>query len=180
MHEPGDSVTIARVTPELLTPGVIDQAAVLLQSLVRTGAALGWVDPPSTTAVADLLRDVAADVPSGDAALVLAWSGTQLAGLGYWRRYTRATHRPHADLEKVAIGPREQSRGIGRLVVAKLIEAAADAQVEVLTLDLRGDNVQAERLYESLGFLRYGVLRDFVAVHDHRYDKILMALDLRQ
>jgi ribosomal protein S18 acetylase RimI-like enzyme len=45
-------------------------------------------------------------------------------------------------------------------------------------LDVRGDNERAVRLYESLGFSRYGLLERFVAVRDARYDKVLMALDL--
>ena len=176
---PTPVVTVARSGPASLTSDVLDQAAPLLQDLVRDGAALGWVDPPSTTEVADLVREVAADVDGGDAALVTAWSGGELAGLGYWRRYARPTHRPHADLEKLAVGPRQQGRGVGRLLVAELVAAAVDAGVEVLTLDLRGDNVRAERLYASLGFVRYGVLERFVAVREARYDKVFMALDLR-
>ena len=55
----------------------------LLQDLVRGGAALGWIDPPSTSEVAVLLERVAAGLEDGDAALVMAWAGTDLAGLGY-------------------------------------------------------------------------------------------------
>ncbi len=62
----------------------------------------------------------------------------------------------------------------------ELVEAATDAGVEVLTLDLRGDNIQAMALYESIGFKRYGPLERFVAVGARRYDKVFYALDLRQ
>ena len=61
-----------------------------------------------------------------------------------------------------------------------LVQAAADSDVEVLTLDLRGDNQRAARLYESLGFKRYGLLEGFVAVGQRRYDKLFYARDLRQ
>lgn len=172
-------ISVTRTLPEQLTPPVIDRAAVLLQDLVRSGAPLGWVDPPSTSDVADLLGEVAVDVEAGDAALVMAWSGAHLAGLGFWRRYARPTHRPHADLEKVAVDPRRQGRGVGRALAVELVAAAVEAGVEVLTLDVRGDNERAVRLYESLGFSRYGMLRRFVAVRDARYDKVFMALDLR-
>lgn len=173
-------VVVVRATSEDLTSGAVDQAATLLQELVRGGAALGWVDPPSGTVVADLLHEVAADAADGDAALVVAWSGSRLAGLGWWRRYARPTHRPNADVDKVAVHPSEQGRGVGRALVTELVAAAAAARVEVLTLDLRGDNERAEHLYASLGFVRYGVLADFVAVGESRYDKVLMALDLRR
>lgn len=179
MPDPTTAVTVVRSGPDQLTPAALGQAAELLDGLVRDGAALGWVDPPGAAEVAGLLRDVAAGVEAGDAALVTAWSGGRLAGLGYWRRYARPTHRPHADVEKVAVDPRVQGRGMGRLLVLELVAAARDAGVEVLTLDVRGDNERAARLYAALGFVRYGVLERFVAVREERFDKVFMALDLR-
>ncbi|GAB2572183.1 GNAT family N-acetyltransferase [Microlunatus antarcticus] len=179
MPDAANHLDVVSATPDDLTPDVVDAAANLLQDLVRDGAALGWVDPPSTAEVADLLRAVAADAPDGDAALVLARVGDALAGLGWWRRYARPTHRPHADLEKLAVSPAHQGLRVGRALVTALVEAARDAGVEVLTLDLRGDNLRAERLYASVGFTRHGLLERFVAVQDKRYDKVLMSLDLR-
>ena len=157
----------------------ITQATTVFRRLVSAGAALGWVDPPEPSEVAMLLRDVAAASESGDACLTSAWIGASLAGLGYWRRYARPTHRPHADVEKVAVAPDCQGRGIGRLLMADLVHRAAQAGIEVLTLDFRGDNERAARLYQSLGFTEYGRLHRFVAVGPARYDKILYARDLR-
>ena len=154
----------------------IAAAAVLLRDLVAGGAALGWVEPPPAGEVRALLTEVAADP---DAVLVLASDDDGLAGLGYWRRYQRPTHRPHADVEKVAVAPSRQGRGVGRRLMTALVAEARAARVEVLTLDLRGDNERAAALYESLGFHRYGRLERFVAVGDRRWDKLLYALDLR-
>jgi GNAT superfamily N-acetyltransferase len=78
---------------------------------------------------------------------------------GARRRYARPTHRPHADIEKVAVAASCQGRGIGRLLMAELVSAA--------------------RLYQSLGFAEYGRLAGFVAVGPARYDKIFYARDLR-
>ncbi len=101
------------------------------------------------------------------------------AGFGYWRRYERPTHRVNADIEKVAVNPKFQGRGLGRTVVTALIAAAATHAIETVTLDVRGDNLPAAALYESLGFHRYGVLKNFVAFGPARYDKLLYALTLR-
>lgn len=160
-------------------PGFTGQAAELLRRLVSDGAALGWVDPPEAGEVAALLRDVAAAGERGDACLTGAWVGRRLAGLGYWQRYARPTHRPHADIEKVAVALDCQGRGVGRLLMTELILSAARAGIEVLTLDFRGDNERAARLYRSLGFTEYGRLPRFVAVGPARYDKVLYARDLR-
>jgi ribosomal protein S18 acetylase RimI-like enzyme len=152
----------------------------LLYDLVSSGAALGWVDPPSAAEVRDLLTDVLGGVDDDDSALVVAWLQGQPVGFGYWRRYARPTHRPHADVEKVAVDPSHQGRGVGRAVMEELVATAGEGGIEVLTLDLRGDDERAVALYESLGFRRYGVLERFVAVGSARYDKLFYALDLRR
>ncbi|MET7418896.1 N-acetyltransferase [Dactylosporangium sp. NPDC005555] len=151
----------------------------ILADLVAGGAALGWVDPPSLDEVAELLGHVVTAVRQGDGALRAAHVDGQVAGLGYWLRYARPTHRPHADLEKLAVAADAHGQGIGRALTAALIDDARRAGIEVLTLDARGDNSAALRLYRSLGFTDYGRLPDFVAFGARRYDKVLLMLDLR-
>ncbi|AJF70276.1 GNAT family N-acetyltransferase [Streptomyces vietnamensis] len=152
----------------------------ILADLVRGGAALGWVEPPSRDEVAELLDHVLSAVRAGDAALRVAHLDGRIVGLGYWLRYARPTHRPHADLEKLAVDAAAQGRGVGRALTAALIADAREAGIEVLTLDARGDNADALHLYRSLGFTEYGRLPDFVAVGERRYDKVFCMLDLRR
>jgi ribosomal protein S18 acetylase RimI-like enzyme len=163
-----------------LDADLVTQAARLLQELVAGGAALGWVDPPATGEVAELLTQVATAAGRGDACLSTVHDDGVLAGLGCWQRYSRPTHAPHADVTKVAVAPAHHGRGIGRLLMTELIAAAETAGIEVLTLDFRGDNTPAATLYRSLGFVEYGRLPRFVAVGAARYDKVLCALDLQQ
>ncbi|MEU5272609.1 N-acetyltransferase [Streptomyces hygroscopicus] len=157
-----------------------ESAHLILSDLVGGGAALGWVEPPSRDEVAELLRHVVSAARAGDAALRVAYLDRRLVGLGYWLRYSRPTHRPHADLEKIAVAAAVHGRGVGRALTAALIADAREAGIEVLTLDARGDNTHALRLYRSLGFTEYGRLPDFVAVGEHRYDKVFCMLDLRR
>jgi ribosomal protein S18 acetylase RimI-like enzyme len=152
----------------------------IMADLVRDGAAIGWVDPPSYEEVAALLDHVLAEARDGNAGLRAAFLGDRLAGLGYWLRYARPTHRPHADAEKIAVDASFHRRGIGRALTTGLIEDARAAGVEVLTLDARGDNERAHRLYRSLGFTEYGRLPGFVAFGGRRYDKVCFLLDLRE
>lgn len=166
-----DAESIARFT---------EAAHRILADLVGGGAALGWVDPPSRDEVAKSLGHVLSAVQAGDAALRVAYLDRRLVGLGYWLRYGRPTHRPHADLEKLAVDASAHGRGVGRALTAALIADAQDAGIEVLTLDARGDNTPALHLYQSLGFTEYGRLPDFVAVGDLRYDKVFCMLDLRR
>jgi ribosomal protein S18 acetylase RimI-like enzyme len=112
-------------------------------------------------------------VPSAPRTSTIGWSGS-VTGCA-----TRPTHRPHADLEKLAVEESMHGRGIGRRLTSALIGDARAAGIEVLTLDARGDNDTALHVYRALGFTEYGRLRDFVAVGERRYDKVLYALDLR-
>ena len=167
------------IGPEGLSGPEVAALAALLRRLVLGGAALGWVDPPAPDEVRRLCAELAAGVAAGDAALALAVVGDRVAGFGYWRRYRRPTHRPNADVQRVAVDPDLQGQGLGRTIMITLLAAARHHRIEVLTLDLRGDNERAAVLYQKLGFQRYGVLERFVAVGGRRYDKLLYALDLR-
>jgi len=169
-------VTVAVREPDV---AFTESAHRILSGLVAAGAALGWVEPPSRDEVADLLDRVATAARAGDASLRAAYVDGRLAGLAYWLRYERPTHRPHADLQKLAVDADAHGRGLGRALAAALIADAREAGIEVLTLDARGDNTRALALYESLGFTEHGRLPDFVAVGERRYDKVLCMLDLR-
>lgn len=204
-HEP--AVHVAEATGQMTDPEFVTAAHRILDSLVRDGAALGWVEPPSAAEVAGLLQSLAAGAAQANASLCAAYfpgpapatspghsppgpasaspghslpSPRHLVGLGYWTRYERPTHRPHADVRRIAVAAGFQGRGVGRALTQALVASARAAQIEMLTLDVRGDNTRALHLYESLGFTEYGRLKDFVAVGSRRYDMVLYALDLRE
>ncbi|MFE2869056.1 GNAT family N-acetyltransferase [Embleya sp. NPDC059259] len=189
---PGTTTAGTRANPDeyrdgrrivLRAPDSVEHAVepvhTILAELVLGGAALGWVTPPPRAEVAALLTDLAEAQRAGNASVRFAYAGEDLLGFGYWRRYTRPTHRPNADLEKLAVARSAHGRGIGRLLTAALIEDARAEAIEILTLDARGDNANALHLYRSLGFVEYGRLHDFVAIGSARYDKVFCSLDLR-
>jgi len=161
-------------------PAVYEAAHRLLADLVAGGAALGWVDPPDQPEIDSLLSELVSASGAGDAATRVAFLDDQVVGFGYWRRYARPTHRTNANLERMAVSREAQGRGIGRALLGELIDRARECNVEVLTLDARGDNDIAVALYASAGFEQYGRLRKFVSVGPARYDKVFMALDLRE
>lgn len=174
----------ADVRLEFLTSAGLNEAdrqqlTRMLGSLVEAGAALGWVETPTLGEITQLLIRLAADVDAGEASAVIARDAEEIIGFAYWNRYARPTHRPHVDIEKVAVAPTVQGRGVGRRLMQGLIASAGEQHSEVITLDLRADNAAAIGLYESLGFVRCGVLPGFVAVGDKRYDTHIYALDMR-
>lgn len=182
---------------ELTRVEVADVTAMtgMLDILVRGDAALGWTDPPSSQEVHDLLTALVAAGPA-DARILVArphrrssaapppdenGHRARVVGFGYWQRYERSTLRNNADLVRLAVAPDVAGRGIGRALLRALISTARTAGCEQLTIDFRGDNHRAERLYLSEGFTEYGRLQHFVAPDaDRRFDKVFQVLDLRR
>jgi ribosomal protein S18 acetylase RimI-like enzyme len=172
-----DAASVEDVTT--LDAVVVSDVRDLLADLVVSGAALGWIEPPSHDEIDVLLHALTEESENGNASTVPAHEGQRLIAFGCWRRYQRPTHRPHADIPYLAVAPDFHRRGIGGRMLDRLIESARSARIEQLTLDARGDNTAAHELWLSRGFVEYGRITDFVAVGDARYDKTFWVLDLR-
>jgi ribosomal protein S18 acetylase RimI-like enzyme len=69
--------------------------------------------------------------------------------------------------------------GLGRRVTSALVESAREAGIEQLLCDVRGNNHAAIALYRTLGIQEYGRLPDFLAVGEHRFDRVRMFLPLQ-
>jgi ribosomal protein S18 acetylase RimI-like enzyme len=160
------------------SPGAV---IALVQAVMAEGAALGWSGVPTEAEATAWWESLLADVSAGRAAVVAAWSGRDgsLIGLGEWRRYPRAPQAQNADLEKVFVDSATRGQGVGQELIERLVDRAQQVGIEQLTLDCRGNNHGAIRLYERLGFVEYGRLTDFVAAGADRWDKVHMVLDLR-
>ena len=143
----------------------------LAQAVAATGGAVGWLEVPPADEVrawADTLEHA-----------VLAHLGDRLVGSGSWGRHEYTVARQNAELRKVMVHPDARGRGVGRAVTAALVDDARAAGIEVLTLDCRGNNHAALRLYASLGFVPSGRRPDFIAVGPDRFDQVLLHRDLR-
>ncbi len=173
------AITISPLNTTTPEAAPVDEWTSLLAGLVASGAALGWVTPPTRNEVEALLRDLADEAQNENASIVLGRNGQRLIAYGCWRRYQRPTHRPHADIPYLAVAAGHQGQGVGGRVLDSLIEAARNSGIEQLTLDARGDNASAHALWQSRGFVQYGTLTDFVAVGETHYDKTFWVLDLR-
>ena len=143
------------------------------------GAALGWSGVPTIEQATEWWRRLLADVASGQAAVSAAYDGEHLVGLGNWRRHPLGPQAHNADLEKVFVSGRARGSGVGERLMADLLDQARGAGVEQMTLECRGNNHGAIRFYARLGFREYGRLADFVASGVDRWDKVVMAIDLR-
>lgn len=65
------------------------------------------------------------------------------------------------ELLNIAVSPAFRRRGVGKALLDAVFAAAKEAQVQVLTLEVRARNQDARRFYEALGFVPVGVRRGF-------------------
>jgi ribosomal-protein-alanine acetyltransferase len=85
---------------------------------------------------------------------------------------------PQADIQTIAVAESARRRGLGRVLMLRMIAEARDRGATELFLEVRADNPSAQTLYESLGF-------EQIAVRPHYYqpdgvDAVIMRLVIPQ
>ena len=71
-----------------------------------------------------------------------------------------------ADVMTVAVAPSRQGQGLGRFLVQQLVELARARGAGRMMLEVRADNVAAQRVYASAGFERIAVRRGYYRTPD--------------
>ena len=82
-----------------------------------------------------------------------------------------------SDVMTIATLPRARGTGLGRRLLAELVDRARSAAAERLVLEVRADNVAARGLYDSAGF---GLLQTRRGYYPGGVDALVLALDLTQ
>ena len=92
------------------------------------------------------------------------------AALVFYRRASKV-----ARLYSIAVAAGEHGRGLGEALLVAAERAARKRGCRAMRLEVRGDNAAAQRLYERLGYHRFGMHREYYEDgHDaHRYEKAL-------
>ncbi len=150
----------------------------VLHAVVRAGGAVGYLSPPDRAMSDKWLTAVLAAVRAGDAALALARVDGRTEAFGCWSRLPWEPFVHSAEIQKVMAHPEARDNGLGRRIVAALIERARAAGLENLILDARGNNHGAIELYEEFGFVVHGRMPNVVEVGNLRFDSVKMHLVL--
>jgi len=78
-------------------------------------------------------------------------------------------------VNKIAIAQAERGKGLGRLLLARLLRLAREANCRSVSLEVRPANAAARKLYEAEGFRETGRRADYYGPGEHA---ILMRLDV--
>ncbi len=77
------------------------------------------------------------------------------------------------------VRPSARNIGVGRLLVSAVLDVARE-KVELIQLTVVRDNRPARRLYESLGFVEFGMEPKASKLGEKYYDEAHMVLDFSQ
>jgi ribosomal protein S18 acetylase RimI-like enzyme len=106
-----------------------------------------------------------------------SWRGGHLVGAISCERDARAKVRHVGHVIGMMVRTEAQRAGIGRLLLDACIARARAADgVVMLTLSVTAGNAPAVRLYERVGFVRYGTLPRAILVNGAYHAKDQMAL----
>lgn len=106
--------------------------------------------------------------------------GTLVATVGIKREDMRQlSHK--AFLWGMYVAPEARRRSVGRRLLRHALEYAVDPLgVRQVNLGVTASNTAAVALYRALGFVAYGVEREYLCVDGQYHDEILMACRLRR
>jgi ribosomal protein S18 acetylase RimI-like enzyme len=124
----------------------------VLHDVVASGGAVGYANPPERAVSDKWLASLLEDVRAGDAAFALATVDGRIEALGCWRRLPWENMRHPGEVQKVMAHPDARGLGLGRAVVAALLDNARGTDLETLVLGVRGNNHGALEMYEDFGF----------------------------
>lgn len=64
-------------------------------------------------------------------------------------------------ISNIAVKDQYRNKGLGTLLLKKLIQILYEKSCSLVTLEVRESNFTARRLYENLGFIDLGIRKDF-------------------
>lgn len=137
----------------------------LLRDAVESGASIGFVLPLEESDVQRYWREVAEAMSARSRRLLAAFDGRQLVGAVQLDLASKANARHRGEVQKLLVHRSTRRCGLGRMLMLRVEELALSLGRTLLVLDVRL-NDPAQRLYESLGYRRTGVVPRYAADPD--------------
>ena len=74
--------------------------------------------------------------------------------------------------------PNQRRQGYGQLLLNQLVEYATTHQVKNIFLEVRADNIPAQKLYEKMRFHTIGIRKGYYHTHTSQIDAVCMKKDI--
>lgn len=155
----------------------LDDLCEATESAIVEGGGFGWLKPPPRQVLENYWKGVLL-VP--ERRLVVGRVDGIIAGSAQLSRAPRNNEAQAfaGTLTSAFVAPWARSHGLGRRIVGEIERLARDIGLDVLNLDLRDTQQAAIRLYEALGYRRWGTHPVYARVDGrivpgHYYYKLL-------
>ncbi len=159
----------ASVTP--IAPEHIESFHRALDTVARERKYLTLLEAPPLAQTREFVLN---NVKCGNPQFVALAEG-EVVGWCDVRRHFFPAHA-HRGTLGLGIIPAYRGRGLGARLLNVTLETAFDAGFVRIEFDVHADNVRAIALYDSVGLVREGIIRDAVCVDGEYRDAITMAL----
>lgn len=80
-----------------------------------------------------------------------------------------------AHILNICVDPDYQAKGLGRFLLRHLIKKTKQTDIDMILLEVRRSNTNAQLLYQSEGFHELGVRKAYYPAADGREDAIILA-----
>jgi GNAT superfamily N-acetyltransferase len=138
----------------------LDALVELLRDSVDNGASVGFLPPLETAEARAYWEGVIADLGPASRSLAVATMDGRIAGTAQLVGAGKANARHRAEVSKVLVHSAFRRRGLGAALMRAIEERARELRKSTLVLDtLEGE--PSERLYQSLGWIRTGVIPQY-------------------
>ena len=150
------SISIEMVLPEQ-EDAVLPELIELLQDAVDSGASVGFLPPLSNEEARSYWEAILNDVTKGTRVLLVAREAGKIAGSVQLEPAAKPNARHRAEVQKLLVFQRHRRKGIGRLLIEAIEQAARELGRTLLVLDtVQGDT--AEHLYRRWGYVEVGAI----------------------
>jgi GNAT superfamily N-acetyltransferase len=166
MADNATETTQPRILVERITTFTDDDLHALCEATdaaIIDGGGFGWINPPGRRALETYYRGVLL-VPERE--LFVARLNGDIVGSAHLVRPPRNNEAQAfaAQLMHAFIAPFARGHGLARLLVEGVEERARDIGSHILNLDVRETQGVAIRLYESMGYTRWGEHPEYALV----------------
>src|SRR6266446_1008997 len=146
----------------------IDQLAGLLMDAVESGASVGFLPPLGQEPALPYWREVIAAMRQGRRVLLAAFEddlGNLIQGSVQLDLETRANGNHRAEAMKLFVHRRARRHGLAKALMLELEAVARRMGRTLLVMDTRKGG-EAEKMCESLGYVRYGEVPNYARSAD--------------
>lgn len=164
---------VRRVWPseiELLLPALVT----VLRETVNGDSPLGFVPPITPAQAREYWLSLRPELYAGSRVLLAAFAEQRVIASGQLRFPTVPNGLHRAEVQKVFVSNPRRGRGIGRIVMAALHDAARQHGRNLLLLNTRRGG-RAEAFYKRLGYREVGIVPGYtMGASGARYDSMAL------